>query len=56
MDDNTEERLREAKRLIDESVSSDTNIRHGVHVLKGTRFPVSRIFAEIADGKTIKSI
>lgn len=38
------------------SCTSDPEIRGGTLVLKGTRFPVSRVLAEVGDGSTLEEI
>lgn len=38
------------------SIDISPDIRGGEPVLKGTRYPLSRVFAEIIEGKSIKEI
>ncbi|MDE2095767.1 MAG: DUF433 domain-containing protein [Patescibacteria group bacterium] len=44
------ERLKQATLMLRECVEIDPQIRGGVPVLRGTRIPVARILADIADG------
>jgi uncharacterized protein (DUF433 family) len=42
--------------MLHDAVDFDRDTRGGVLVLHGTRFPVSRILAEIADDSTISEL
>jgi len=50
------ERLRSALPMLAGSVEIDAEIRSGVPVLKNTRFPISHLFAEIANDSKISEI
>lgn len=50
------ERIRSAAAALDECVEASNRKCSGVFVLKGTRFPLAQLFAELADGKNIRSI
>lgn len=45
-----------AIHVLDTVISMDENVRGGVPVLIGTRVPVSRLFAEVATGRSIREI
>lgn len=45
-----------ALQTIEDSLEANRKKCSGVLILKGTRFPLSQLFAELADGKSIKSI
>ena len=49
-------RIEYARELLEETVEVDSAISGGKPVLKGTRFPVSRVLAELAEGKSLRSI
>ena len=40
-----------AREYLEDSVEINPNVRGGKLVLKGTRFPVSRLLSEISEGK-----
>ncbi len=48
------ERLAHSVRLMGDAVHIAADIRAGVPVLRGTRLPLSRILAEIADSEFIE--
>ena len=50
------ERMAFAIRLIGESVEIDPQIRSGIPVLRGTRFPASQVIAELASGRSVAEI
>lgn len=50
------ERLALAVRLVGDSVEINSVVRSGVPVLRGTRFPLSQVLAELAAGRTIGEI
>jgi uncharacterized protein (DUF433 family) len=50
------ERIEEARHTLSEVVVRDPAVRHGAMVIKGTRFPVSRIFAELSEGYKLSEI
>lgn len=49
-------RFSQATYVLREQIDLDPEIMGGMPVLKGTRIPLARIFAEIADGLTIVAI
>ena len=50
------ERARWAATALRECVEADPNKRSGHPVLKGTRFTIAQLFAELADGRNIAEI
>lgn len=48
--------LEAAARMLQDSVTLDSNIRGGVPVVRGTRVPVARILAEVADDASLSEI
>ena len=50
------ERSRQAMLMLRETVVIDPEIRNGVPVLKGTRFTISQLLAEIADGRNVEQL
>ncbi len=50
------EKFRLATLMMKECVEIDPETRSGVPLLRGTRFPVSRILADLADGLDVKEI
>ena len=56
LDESILDRLRAALRMLSLSVDVDPDIRSGVPVLKGTRFPVSHLLAELADDQDVSEI
>lgn len=48
--------IKQAAEAIDARVEATGRKCGGVFVLKGTRFPLSQLFAELADGKSIQAI
>ena len=50
------ERARWAASALRGSVEIDPTKRSGIPVLKGTRFTISQLFAELADGRSILEI
>jgi uncharacterized protein (DUF433 family) len=50
------DRITYAVSLLTSYITIDTEVRGGVPVLAGTRIPVSRLFAEVADGQSIEEI
>ena len=50
------ERSQWATSVLRDSVEVDPNKRSGVPVLKGTRFTIAQLFAEIAEGRSIVEI
>jgi uncharacterized protein (DUF433 family) len=49
-------RLRRAEIVLQESVARDAKTRRGTLVIRGTRFPVARVFAEISDDRRLSEI
>ncbi len=50
------ERSRQAMNMLHETVDIDQDLMKGVPVLKGTRFPISQLLAEIAEGRSVDQI
>lgn len=50
------ERLEMARSEVSAVVVRDPAIRHGAMVLKGTRFPVARVFAELSEDYKLSDI
>jgi len=50
------QRLLAAARQLSELVTVDPDVKQGVPVLAGTRFPVARLLAEVADDRTLSDI
>ena len=50
------ERLSQAVGILRDRVEADPDVMGGMPVLKGTRFPLARIFAELADGLSVAEI
>jgi uncharacterized protein (DUF433 family) len=50
------ERLTHARAMLHDAVDVDPDTRGGVLVLRGTRFPVTRVLAEIADDNAISQL
>ena len=50
------ERARQAMLMLRETVVIDPEIRNGVPVLKGTRFTIPQLLAEIADGRSVEQL
>lgn len=50
------EKICNSIRAIDESVESKPQILAGTPVLKGTRFSIAQLFAELAEGESIDTI
>src|SRR5689334_14297183 len=50
------ERLRQAAIMLRDCIECNPNVRGGVPVLKGTRVPVARILADIADGMSAPEV
>jgi uncharacterized protein (DUF433 family) len=50
------QRLLAAAQGLSSLVTLDPGIRGGVPVLRGTRFPLARLLAEIADGRSLNEI
>ena len=50
------DRVYYAVQHLSESVEIDHDIRSGIPVLRGTRVPLSRIIAEVAEGESITEI
>lgn len=42
--------------MLRDTVVIDPDIRNGVPVLKGTRFTIPQLFAEIADGRSVDQL
>jgi len=51
-----QERLRFAVETLNECIDVDANLRGGIPVVKGTRFPVSQLLAEIADSELLSGL
>lgn len=49
-------RLQHATQALGESVEVNPAIRGGIPVVRGTRFPVARVLAELADGLSLSQI
>jgi uncharacterized protein (DUF433 family) len=49
-------RISRAKTMLHDAVDVDPSLRDGVLVLRGTRFPVSRLLAEIADDNPVSEV
>jgi len=49
-------RLTQAVITLRDNVEQDPSVMAGMPVLRGTRFPLSRLFAELADGLSINVI
>lgn len=47
------DRVLSATRMLRESVAVDPFVRSGVPVLRGTRFTVSQLLGELADGRSV---
>jgi uncharacterized protein (DUF433 family) len=50
------ERLGRAKVMLREAVEADPDTQGGVVVLRGTRFPIARVLAELAEDSSISDI
>ncbi|GEM_PF-4567732 len=50
------ERARWAASVLRDCVEADGNKRGGIPVLKGTRFTVAQVFAELGDGRNVAEI
>jgi uncharacterized protein (DUF433 family) len=50
------ERARQALAMLRDTVEIDPDIMGGVPVLKGTRFPIPQLIAEIADGRSVDNL
>ncbi len=50
------ERLAFAVRLVGDALEINPQIRSGVPVLRGTRFPASQVLAELAAGRSLAQI
>ncbi|MCE9530617.1 MAG: DUF433 domain-containing protein [Planctomycetes bacterium] len=50
------ERSKQAMVMLRDTVVIDPDIRNGVPVLKGTRFTIPQLFAEIADGRSVDQL
>ena len=51
---NLRRRLEYAARILENSIEISNEMRGGVPVVRGTRMPVSRVFAELADNVRIE--
>ncbi len=50
------ERTNQAMLMLRETVAIDPLIRGGIPVLKGTRFTIPQLLAEIAEGRSVEQI
>jgi len=50
------ERLNHSLVVLRDLVSAEPDVMRGMPVIRGTRFPLSRVFAELADGLSIMAI
>jgi len=49
-------RLQRAEAALHECVARDVRTRRGTLVIRGTRFPIARVFAEISDDLSLSEI
>lgn len=50
------QRLYIGMQMLQESVDIDPDKRHGIPVLKGTRFKAGQVLAQLADGDSVESL